>query len=160
MRPTNNAQPAWRVVVLALGCGLLAGCDGAGPTPYPVSGQVTYPDGTPVAGGTIVFLHKNIEVRGTISPEDGRFALSMIEFGDGANPGEYNVYFQQPAEVAGGPPPEAAFASLPPAVGLPDPSPIVERRIFPQKYLSPKTSGFTRIVKAENNQFDFKVEKP
>ncbi len=160
MKPTKKAHLAWRVAALALGCGLLAGCDGAAPTPYPVSGQVIYQDGTPVEGGMIVFRHKNMEARGTINSDDGRFTLTMIEFADGANPGKYQVYFLQPAEMAGGPPTEAAFASLPPAVGLPDPSPIVERNVFPEKYLSPKTSGLTRLVKAENNQFQFTIDKP
>ncbi len=160
MKPRKSAHLAWRVALLALVCGLFAGCDGAAPTPYPVSGQVTYQDGTPVEGGMIVFRHKNMEARGAINPGDGRFTLTMIEFGDGADPGEYEVYFLQPAEVAGGPSTEAAFVSLPSPVSLPDPAPMVERQVFPRKYLSPKTSGLTRVVRAEINQFYFQVDRP
>ncbi len=148
----------WRVAALALNCWLVAGCDSAAmPTPFPTSGRVTFEDGTPVPGGTIVFGRKNIEIRGDISPEDGRFSLSTYEKGDGAIPGDYRVYFLQPAEIIGAAGAEEGFARQPVTSRLPEPGKIIERTVFPKKYLSPKTSGLTCKVEAKNNQFDFKI---
>ncbi len=122
------------------------------PLCYPVSGKVTYQDGTPVKGGTIVFQHDDTVTIGAINPADGRYKLTTIEPGDGAEPGRYAVYFQQPTERVG-------------ARGLPEPPRVpehnvVEHKVFQDKYLSPKTSGLSCEVKAKSNQFDFKVAKP
>jgi hypothetical protein len=61
---------------------------------YPVHGTVTYPDGTPVTEGLVVFESqdggKAVTARGDIQP-DGSYRLSIAKPGDGVPPGKYRA---------------------------------------------------------------------
>src|SRR5262249_1392665 len=67
---------------------------GCGPGRYPVSGRVTYPDGSPVEAGTVIgeatVNGKLVGVQGTIA-KDGHFRWGTEKPGDGAFPGNYRI---------------------------------------------------------------------
>src|SRR6516165_3170592 len=73
---------------------LLLGVIGCGSKLYPARGTVTYPDGSPVTEGSVVFESKDQEkttmARGEIR-SDGSFELGTFKPGDGARPGKYRV---------------------------------------------------------------------
>lgn len=70
----------------------VAGCGGGGIT-EPVTGKVTFKDdGSPVAGGTIVFadMTENSSSLGYIE-QDGTYTLGTFDESDGAPVGKYKV---------------------------------------------------------------------
>jgi hypothetical protein len=73
------------LAVLAAGCGKGIGAK-------PVSGKVTYPDGTPVVGARVVFdspdLKSNAEAT---TDEQGVYQLTTQDPNDGAIPGKYRA---------------------------------------------------------------------
>ena len=122
-----------------------SGCE-RGPLPtYRAGGKVVYCDGTPVAGGLVVFQvidgPKPTSARGTIEP-DGSFRLSTFKTGDGAIEGEHRA------------------AIIPKALG-----PEVDRdevRRLPPKSISGKfsdfnTSGLTFSVSRQPSQNNFEI---
>ncbi len=159
MKLLKNSM-VWRIALLSLLCSVAVGCGSSGPETSPVSGKVTYKDGSPVPGGTIVFSKDNMEVTGAIKPEDGTYTLTTAKEGDGAPPGDYQVYFRQPNEASGGEPAGDGTA-LPGEAPLGEPAKIIEKKLFPQKYLAADTSGLTYTVKdGANENVNFPVEKP
>src|SRR5262249_18383635 len=83
-RPWRAAAVVWLVAFAAGGCG--------NQTCFPVSGTVTYKDGTPVTAGLVIFepVNQKISARGEIKP-DGSFQLGTHGDSDGAMEGEYKV---------------------------------------------------------------------
>src|SRR5262245_37037200 len=83
----------WRLGVLAFPF-LLALTAGCGSGRYPVTGRVTYDDGSPVDGGTVIgdatINTKSVTVQGNIE-KDGTFRWGTEKPGDGALPGNYRV---------------------------------------------------------------------
>ena len=71
---------------------LFVGCSGSGEGTQPVGGTVTYVDGAPVAGGTILFIDadRNSSSVGYIQ-QDGTYRLGTFEETDGAPQGKYRV---------------------------------------------------------------------
>src|SRR5437899_10140450 len=67
---------------------------GCGSGRYPVTGRVTYEDGTPVEEGTVIgeaeVDGKQVGVQGNIE-KDGSFRWGGEKAGDGAYPGNYRV---------------------------------------------------------------------
>jgi hypothetical protein len=118
------------------------------PKTYPVSGTVTFDDGTPVTGGTVEFrnvtmdVSKQVNARGEIGP-DGKYQLTTYTPNDGAVAGDHQIaVFPLAQETPGN------LSSEPP------PNPI-ER-----KYQSYDTSGLTYTVKTDGpNVMDIKVGK-
>ena len=107
-----------RVVHLALTAILLAtlsGCGSNGPFKYvPVSGKVTYEDGTPipVGGMRIIFVALDTPAVDGAHPRpamahvdaSGQFsAATSYKYGDGLIPGRHKVVLQAPAESEGQP---------------------------------------------------------
>lgn len=123
------------------------GCSNHPPT-YPVSGTVTFDDGTPVSGGTVEFrnvtmdVSKQVNARGEIGP-DGKYQLTTYTLSDGAVAGDHQIaIFPLAQETPGN------LSSEPP------PNPI-ER-----KYQSYDASGLTYTVKTDGpNVLDIKVGK-
>jgi hypothetical protein len=81
-------------VTLALAC---SSC-GHSPSLYPVTGKVTV-NGTPAAGATVIFQRQGAELMNEqtimgIIREDGSFSLVSGRSGEGAPPGEYDVFVQ------------------------------------------------------------------
>lgn len=77
---------------------------------YPVTGKVTYPDGSPVVEGTVIAETttadgKLVSVQGIIE-KDGSFVMGTRSAGDGVLPGKYRAMVMPPglgdAELAEG----------------------------------------------------------
>jgi hypothetical protein len=82
----------------ALVCLVLFGASGCGrETLFPVSGRVTYKDGTPVTAGPVIFepVSQKISARGEIQA-DGSFQLGTHGDTDGALEGEYKLLIAPP----------------------------------------------------------------
>lgn len=77
---------------------------------YPVTGKVTYPDGSPMVEGTVIAETttadgKLVSVQGIIE-KDGSFVMGTKSAGDGVLPGKYRAMVMPPglgdAELAEG----------------------------------------------------------
>jgi hypothetical protein len=139
---------AWACVVRWTGAGILAallavtaGCSSGR---YPVSGRVTYEDGSPVSEGTVIGLMEegstSVSVQGRIEA-DGRFSWGTDRPGDGAKPGKYLV-----AVIPRGLGDEETAQGKLPAVA--------------SKFSNPQTSGIEFEVKAGRNELNITVSKP
>ena len=83
-------RAAATIAMLTMG---LAGCAKSDQLPtYRASGQVVFPDGKPLGGGTIVFESRDhpVTARGVIE-SDGSFRLSTYDQGDGAVAGPHRA---------------------------------------------------------------------
>jgi hypothetical protein len=95
-------------LVAFLAFGLLiftSGCSNGRIPTFPVTGQVLFPDGSPVRVGTIELKSREhrVQARGEIG-NDGRFVLTTFEHGDGAVAGHHDcviVQFVMVENVAG-----------------------------------------------------------
>src|SRR5688572_10843127 len=123
---------------------LLAGVAGCGSDRYPVTGRVTYEDGSPVTEGTVIGHsgegQSAVTVQGSVQ-SDGTFEWGTEKPGDGARPGKYRVAVTPrglgDAEMAAG---------MLPAVD--------------SKFGDPETSGIEFEVKASRNELNITVTKP
>jgi hypothetical protein len=125
----------------------LVGCGSGGVRTYPVSGTVTFSDGTPLAGGLVQFRsvtgEHRVGARGPIQ-QDGSYQLGTFEFDDGVVEGDHEV-----------------LVTPPPFQGDRD-----EIRYIPEiihrKHSSFTTSGLRYTVSTDggDNQFDIIVERP
>jgi hypothetical protein len=102
-RPSSCGRSVLAVVAswAALSLLGLVGCGGPGPytgSLYPVKGRVLPTDGTPLAGGTVLFIPSRggLPASGKIAA-DGTFSLKS-KSRDGAAPGEYKVRIEPSAE--------------------------------------------------------------
>ncbi len=120
---------------------LAAGCSSAR---SPVTGKVTYEDGTPVENGTVVAEAtvdgKLVGVQANIEP-DGSFSWGSDLPGDGALPGSYRVMLM-PATLSD----FDLAAGKKPAIG--------------GKYGSFESSGITFDVQPGPNELNIKIAKP
>jgi hypothetical protein len=129
--------------VAALGLLTLGGCGGS--NQYPVNGKLVYADtGEPVSeldGFDVTFTSEALKIsaRGTVQ-KDGTFQLGTETENDGAPPGEYVVTLTQPV----GREPDRPFLG----------NPVVERT-----YEDPSKSDLRATVKAEDNEFVFKLRR-
>ena len=121
--------------------GLLLGAVGCGDSLYPVRGRVTYPDGSPVAEGIVVFERigqENLSTpRGEIGP-DGSYEIGTSKPGDGALAGKYRVLVAPKYD--------------PNAADRPAKQPPIDRR-----YSDFKTSGLEVEVKPGRNEIPLQV---
>src|SRR5262245_21733529 len=126
---------------LLLLAALGAGC---GSGRYPVTGRVSYPDGTPVEAGTVVAEAtvdgKAVGVQGNIG-KDGSFRMGADRPGDGALPGQYRVLVMP-----------VALSDLELSQGK---APAVDG-----KFASYQTSGLTFEIKPQRNVLDITVSRP
>lgn len=141
IRATRLATLAGLVAVLFTGCGDSSGGEEQSVTPYPVTGQVILPDGTPLTEGLVTFVpigESGRQATGKIKA-DGTFALTTVNEGDGAGPGEYLVRI---ISTLGKPGPRRSSVSL-----------------VPTKYSDEGSSGLTVTVKPETNTLEpFKLD--
>jgi len=93
------------LISLALG---LVGCDSHSPPkgppvakPFPVSGTVTFADGTKLVGGIVIFSPVEMETHGKMRYEgaglvddQGRYKIGLNADGTGVPAGEYKVQVQ------------------------------------------------------------------
>jgi hypothetical protein len=131
-----------RSLWLVAGALLLLGVTGCARY-YPVHGTVTYPDGTPVTEGLVVFERqdagKAVTARGDIQP-DGSYRLSTAKPGDGVPPGKYRVLVAPKTDLNDvdrphAPPIDPSFADF-------------------------KSSGLEFEVTADATEFPIRVTKP
>lgn len=131
-------------VIIVLLTALVTGCTGSNCT---VTGKVTFPDGSPLTEGEVIFESPTMMVRGAIK-KDGTYAMKSGDL-KGIPKGTYQVVFGGfqfdkiiPSEVEGKPP------TITP-LEIP----------IDRKYLSTAKSGLTCEVKGRT-KFDITVEKP
>lgn len=127
----------------------LVGC-GSGGTTYPVTGKVTYPDGTPLVNAQVSFEAVD-EPIGAIGSTDanGVYKLTTYSFEDGAIRGKHRVLVLPPPP----PTPEHDESSGKPLV-YPKTAPVLD-----PKFSSFETSGLTCTVEGKTT-FDISVTKP
>ncbi len=133
---------AFGMAVLVLGA-FLSGCGGQPERPevvYPLTGELQF-EGKPAAGASIV-LHAQDEAIAarpiaTVN-EDGTFAVTTYEPGDGAPPGEYKVTVEWHRPVAGQ---NVEGDELPPP------------NVIPPAYARPQTTPLTITVEEGENTF-------
>lgn len=132
MCSAHPASAVWRYAAL-LAVVVAAGCGRSGL--YPVKGKVVFPDGTPLAAGTVEFgpfdQSALLAPRGEIRA-DGTFRASTYEEGDGAPEGKYRVLVTPPEQLD---------------PGQPRPLP------FDRRFSSFETSGLEYTVKPGKNEF-------
>jgi len=123
---------------------LLLAVSGCGSGRYPVTGRVSYEDGSPVEGGTVIgeatVNDKVVGVQGNIE-KDGTFSWGADKPGQGALPGMYRVLVMPVAlgdsEMAEG-----------------------KRPSVSSKYGKYETSGITFEVKPGKNVLNITVTRP
>jgi hypothetical protein len=123
---------------------LLTLASGCGSGRYPVTGRVTYEDGTPVEAGTVIgeatVDGKLVGVQGNIE-RDGVFSWGADKPDEGALPGNYRVLVM-PVALGDG---EMAEGKQPAVDG---------------KFTKYETSGITFEVKAGKNELNITVTRP
>ena len=127
------------LLIFAVGCG--GNCS--------VTGKVTFPDGSPLDHGEVIFEDSTLIARGDIQ-SDGTYAVQSGEL-KGLPKGTYSVSiggFQDKVVESFAPDGRPTGVQIIPAV-----IPIA------QKYLSSNSSGLTCEVKGKTS-YDIKVEKP
>ena len=128
-------------LLLLIGLAAAAGCNSGR---HPVSGRVTYDDGSPVIAGTVIgeaiIDGKTVAVQGNIE-SDGSFRWGGAAPNDGALPGDYRVLITAPTlsdfELSQG-----------------------KRPALDGKYARYETSGITFQVKAGKNELPITVARP
>jgi hypothetical protein len=138
---------SWRILLrlrLLVPLLLLAVAAGCGSGRYPVSGRVTYEDGSPVEAGIVIgeatVNDELVGVQGNIE-RDGSFRWGADTPGDGALPGEYRVIVV-PVSLGDS---ELAEGKLP---------------AVHSKFTRYETSGITFEVKPEENVLNIRVARP
>jgi len=122
-----------------------------------VTGTVTFPDGTPLTKGMVMFQKEGFIGSGNVR-SDGTYSAGKLRDGDGLPPGIYQVFLAEtsvfdPAEIARIQEMQAAAGGAPvfAVAGSID--------LVAHRYLSPGTSNLTVEVTG-NTRFDITVEAP
>jgi hypothetical protein len=122
----------------------LLGAAGCGSDRYPVTGKVTYEDGSPLTEGSVTGEMGDgadrVMVQGDVRP-DGSFEWGTLKPGDGAKPGKYRVIVTP-----------LALGDSELAKGM---QPAVD-----DKFTRYETSGIEFEVKAGKNELNITVTKP
>jgi hypothetical protein len=108
-----------------------------------VSGKVTFPDGSPLTTGRVLFDDGKNNYSGMIQ-NDGSFSVGMLKDGQGIPRGKYNVAIVD------------AITEEFPGPGVP---PIVAYLIA-SKFRSPRTSGLEYDIQKKTTDIHITVEKP
>jgi len=128
------------IIVTGLVCALGCGKDAT------VKGKVTFPDGTPLAVGEVIFQTETRMASGRIQ-SDGSYKLSGATEKDGVPPGHYGVRVVGAYDSSNTPPGAGPDEALPPI-------PLID-----EKFEKMETSGLTCDVKG-TTIFDITVTKP
>ena len=134
----TRSWAAWAIALM-----LLLGAAGCGPKYYTVRGKVTFPDGTPLTEGMVVFESKGdaqpVMARGEIQ-SDGSYELGTVQPRDGVALGTYRVLVAPKA----------------------DPNAVDKRQTtlpFDARFMDFATSDLVFEVKAQANDFPITVTK-
>ena len=124
-----------------------AGCSNRG---YPVSGTVTFKDGTPLNGGRVIFEAKGGSEGGSavIDSGDGTFAIGQDPSEPGLRAGKYTVFVIPPS-------PEKI---VDPVTG--SHSEARSTTAIHPKYLSGGTSDIEVEINPGENDLEIKIDKP
>jgi len=126
---------------------LMAGCGDP-----KVTGKVTFPDGTPLTIGQVMFQKEGFVGSGSIK-KDGTYSAGKNKDGDGLPPGKYQVFLSEVSTFG-----ELSGKGMQTSTGaVLEVAPTVD--LVPTKYMSPTTSGWTVEVKGPT-KYDIKVEPP
>lgn len=125
------------LILLAVGCG----------PNVRVSGTVSFPDGTPLDQGVVVFESPKLVAKGPLNGSGG-YRLGSIKAGDGLPPGNYKVYFAFTARQ------DASFV---PPVNEPDAVRYID--VIDPKYASAASTPLTWDVK-KSETVNLTVEHP
>ena len=128
--------------IIVAGFVCVLGC-GQGVT---VQGKVSFPDGTPLTVGEVVFQTETLMASGRIQP-DGTYTLVGAKEGDGIPPGRYGVRIVNAYDSSNTPPGASPMDALPPI-------PLID-----EKFEKTETSGLTCEVKGAQT-FDITVTPP
>ena len=133
------------VIVFVAGCG-----------DPKVTGKVTFPDGTPLVKGQVMFQKDGFVGSGDIQ-KDGTYSAGKLKDGDGLPPGQYQVFITGASIFDAA---EMEHLSQEATIGriptFKTPRPI---DLIAVKYMSPNSSGLTVEVKGKT-KFDITVEPP
>ena len=129
--------------MLILAVVIISGC-GSG---VPLTGTVTFEDGTPLEFGTVCFRAGDSESRGDIG-SGGVYRASTTKPGDGIPPGTYAVFLinTERSEMVPIPGSDGDFRD------------ITVQTVAP-KYMSPETSELTVTVDRSTKTFDIQVQR-
>jgi hypothetical protein len=106
-----------------------------------VSGKVTFPDGSPLTTGRVLFADDKNNYSGKIQ-QDGSFSLGMLKDGQGIPRGKYKV---------------AVVDAITEEFPAPDKPPIVTYWVA-QKFCSPTTSGIEYDIQKRTTNISIVVE--
>jgi hypothetical protein len=139
---STDSKTRRRLTTLAA-LALLAGAAGCDSGMHPVTGRVTFEDGSPLDEGNVVCERqdggKAVVAQGAVQ-RDGTFRLGVKKPGEGVPPGKYRVLVV-PRALG-----DAEVGTRPPII---DP-----------KFEKFETSGLELVVKEGPNEFNIKVSKP
>jgi len=110
-----------------------------------VKGKVSFPDGTPLTVGEVIFQTDNRMSSGKIQA-DGTYKLASASVNDGVPPGHYGVRIVGACDSSNTPPGAMPHEALP---GIP---------LIDAKFEKTETSGLTCEVKGATT-FDITVER-
>jgi len=136
-REPSEARGPTRPAIATLTClvwtvGLTCGCSPGRPTTVPVGGTVTL-DGMPLGGATVLFQPASGTPGRAVTADDGSFALTTFETGDGALIGRHRVAVTKFAMVGLS---DVGGVTGPVAAGD-----VREQWVTPKKYATPAESG-------------------
>ena len=121
-----------------------------------VTGKVTFPDGSPLTKGQVMFQKEGFIASGDLR-QDGTYSAGKAKDGDGLPPGQYQVF------ISGAMDTEETQPAQPQSTGLAKSPFFSTPRLIPlvaSEFLSPKTSGLSVEVKGGSVKYDFTVEPP
>ena len=119
-----------------------------------VTGKVTFPDGSPLTVGKVVFETESFVASGPLQ-SDGTYTLGSVKENDGVPPGSYRVSISG-AMVAG----EAKNVTMKSAGGISSTVPMsMYSSAVDTKFSRGETSGITCDV-TKSMTFDFEVQPP
>jgi hypothetical protein len=149
-----NTQRFFILFALSLSL-VLTGCGGGG---YAVTGKVTFPDGSPLDTGTVVFESGTQTFYGGIS-SDGNYAMMGSGTGNRKIPaGTYDVYLMRTVR-SGNPTPEAVPMDADGNQIGPPPREVPDIQLVAAKYTRKTTSGLQCVVNGKT-EFNITVESP
>jgi hypothetical protein len=162
----------WGLVAVVL-LGLVSGC-GKGKT-VKVSGVLTWEDGTPVEGATVVFMPKEEGKRQAsgFTGKDGTFDLTTFKPGDGALPGDYKIVVTKPDPLGEGTGGSGITAGVS-ADDHPDPTKAMleaeknkkaagkrhdAKPLIPTAYTQDKTTPLIATIDSSGGKIELKLKK-
>ena len=131
------------IILMAVGCG----------RNVKVTGKVTFPDGSPLTVGKVVFETDSFVATGPLLP-DGTYTLGSIKAKDGVPPGTYRVAVAGAMQASGTQNMTSGSGNVSSTIAVTLYSPVIAKQ-----FTSAETSGITCEVK-KSMTFDFQVEPP